>query len=53
MVWEITENGFDSANQVFLMVVVHLLGVTKIVEDQFCLLVCMKLVGMKFGPQFQ
>ena len=53
MVWEITKSGFDGANQVFQMVVVHLLGVRKIVQDQFCFLLCMKLVGMKFGPWFQ
>ena len=35
------------------MVLVHLLGMRKIVEDQLFLLVCMKLVGMKFGPLFQ
>ena len=35
------------------MVVVRLLGVRKIMEDQLCLIWCMKLVGMKFGPQFQ
>ena len=53
MVWEITERGFDDANQVFQIVVVHLLGMRKIMEDQLCFLVCMKLVGMKFGPWFQ
>ena len=53
MVWEITKNGIDSADQVFQMGVVHLLGVRKIVEDQLCSLLCMKLVGMRFGPQFQ
>ena len=53
IVWEINESGFDGADQVFQMVVVRLLGVRKIVEDQFCLLVCMKMVGMKFGPRFQ
>ena len=36
MVWEITESGFDGADQVFQMVVVHLLGVRKIMEDQLC-----------------
>ena len=51
--WEITESGFDGANQVFQMVVVCLLGVKKIVEDQLCSLLCMKLVGMRFGPRFQ
>ena len=53
MVWEITESGFDGADQVFQMVVVRLLGVRKIVEDQLCSLLCMKLVGMRFGPRFQ
>ena len=53
MVWEIAESGFDGADQVFQMVVVCLLGVRKIVEDQLCLLWCMKLVGMRFGPRFQ
>ena len=53
MVWEIAESIFDSADQVFQMVVVCLLGVRKIVEDQLCLLLCMKLVGMRFGPWFQ
>ena len=53
MVWETGESGFDDVDQVFQMVVVRLLGVRKIMEDQLCLLVCMKLVGMKFGPWFQ
>ena len=53
MVWEIAESGFDSADQVFQMVVVCLLGLRKIVEDQLCSLLCMKLVGMRFGPHFQ
>ena len=52
-VWDIDERGFDGADQVFQMVVVHLLGVRKIVEDQMCSLFCMKLVGMIFGPRFQ
>ena len=49
-VWEITESSFDYVDQVFQMVVVRLLGMRKIVEDQLCLLLCMKLVGMRFGP---
>ena len=53
MVWDITESGFDGADQVFQMVVVCLLGVRKIMEDQLCSLLCMKLVGMGFGPWFQ
>ena len=53
MVWDITKNGFDGADQVFQMVVVHLLGVRKIVKDQLCSLLCMKMVGMIFGPWFQ
>ena len=52
-VWGITESGFDGADQVFQMVVVSLLGVRMSVEDQLCSLLCMKLVGMIFGPQFQ
>ena len=36
MVWEITENGFNGADQMFQMVVVRLFGVRKIVEDQLC-----------------
>ena len=48
--WETGESNFDGADQVFQMVVVRPLGVRKIMEDQLCLLVCMKLVGMKFGP---
>ena len=51
--WEITESGFDGADQVVQMVVVRLLGVRKIMEDQLCSLLCMKLVGMRFGPQFE
>ena len=35
------------------MVVVHLLGMRKIMEDQLCSLLCRKLVGMRFGPWFQ
>ena len=50
MVWEIAESGFDGADQVFQMMVVRLLGVRKIVEDQLCSLLCMKLVVVKFGP---
>ena len=53
MVWDIIENDFDGVDQVFRMVVVRLLGVRKIVEDQLCSLLCMKLVGMRFGPRFQ
>ena len=53
MVWDITENRFDGADRVFRMVVFHLSGVRKSVEDQLCLLVCMKLVGMKIAPRFQ
>ena len=53
MVWDITEISFDGADQVFQMVVVLLLGVRKIVEDKLCSLLCMKLVGMRFGPRFQ
>ena len=53
MVSDIAENVFDGVNKVFQMVVVCLLGVRKIVEDQLCSLLCMKLVGMIFGPQFQ
>ena len=53
MVWEITKNSFDGTDQVFQMVVVHLLGMRKIMEDQLCLLLCMKLVGMRFEPRFQ
>ena len=52
-VWEIAESSFDGADQVFQMVVVRLLGVRKIMEDQLCSLLCMKLVGMRFGPRFQ
>ena len=52
MVCEIADSGFDGFDQVFQMVVVRLLGVRKIVEDQLCSLLCMKLVGMIFGPQF-
>ena len=52
-VWAITKSGFDGADQVFQMVVVHLLGVRKIMEDQLCSLLCMKLVDMSFGPRFQ
>ena len=52
MVSEISESGFDGADQVFQMVVVHLLGMRKIVEHQLCSLLCMKLVGMRFGPLF-
>ena len=36
MVWEIAKNGFDGVDLVFQMVVVHLLGVRKLVEDQLC-----------------
>ena len=36
MVWEITENSFVGVAWVFRMVVVHLLGVRKNVEDQLC-----------------
>ena len=50
MVWEIIKSGFNGADQVFQMVVVRLLGVRKIVEDQLCSLLCMKLVCMRFGP---
>ena len=53
MVWDITENSFDGVDQVFQMVVVRLLGVRKIMEDQLCFLLCMKLVGIRFGPRFQ
>ena len=53
MVWDIDKDGYDSVDLVFQMVVVRLLGVRKIMEDQLCLLWCMKLVGMKFGPRFQ
>ena len=52
-VWEITESSFSGTDQVFQMVVVRLLGVRKIVEDQLCSLLCMKLEGMNFGPRFQ
>ena len=52
-VWDIAESDFEGADQVFQMVVVRLLGVRKIMEDQLCSLLCMKLVGMRFGPQFQ
>ena len=51
--WEITESSFDDVDHVYQMVVVHLLGMRKIMEDQLCSLLCMKLVGMVFGPQFQ
>ena len=51
--WEIIESGFNGADQVFQMVVVCLLGVRRIMEDPLCLIWCMKLVGMKFGPRFQ
>ena len=36
MVWEIAENGFDSASLMSRMVVVRLLGVRKSVGDQLC-----------------
>ena len=42
MVWEIAENVFDSADRVFLMVVVHLSGMRKSMEDQLCLILCVK-----------
>ena len=34
------------------MVVVHLLAVRKSVKDQLCSFLCLKLVGMMFGPRF-
>ena len=52
-VWDTIESGFDGSDQVFQMVVVRLLGVRKIMEDQLCSLLCMKLVVVKFGPRFQ
>ena len=52
MVWEIAENSFDSVSLMSRMVVVHLLGVRKSVDDQLCLILCVKLVVMRFGPQF-
>ena len=51
--WEITENGFDGTDRVFRMVVVHLSGVRKSMEDQLCLILCVKLVVMRFGPRFR
>ena len=53
MVWDIAETSFDGTDQVFQMVVVLLSGMRKNVEDQLCSLLCMKLVGMRVGPQFQ
>ena len=53
MVCKVIENRLDDVGSMSRMVVVHLLGMRKIVEDQLCFLLCMKLVGMIFGPQFQ
>ena len=52
MVWEITKNGYDGADLVFRIVVVRLSGVRKSMEDQLCLILCVKLVVMRFGPWF-
>ena len=53
MAWEFAKNGFYGVGSTSRMVVVHLLGVRKIMKDQLCSLLCMKLVGMIFAPQFQ
>ena len=53
MVWEIAESNFNDADQVFQMVLICLLGMRKIMEDQLCSLLCMKLVGMRFGAHFK
>ena len=51
--WEIAERGFDGVSLMSRMVVVRLLGVRKSVEDKLCLILCMKLEGMRFGTRFQ
>ena len=53
IVWDIAKKGYNNVDWVFQMVVVFLLGMRRSVEDQLCFLVCMKLVGIKFGPRFQ